>query len=302
MTAKGIVFDIQRGALHDGPGIRSVVFLKGCPMKCSWCCNPESQSPNIQLRYRSALCRHCGECARVCPQHCINAGSGDLKIDFEKCEACGRCVKKCFTHALSLAGMEMTVDDVMEQVYADKRYYDVSGGGLTLSGGDALMQYDFALALLMAAREAGINTCLENEGCTGGERLSRILKWVDHLYWDYKLTDPESHILHTGISNEVVLDSLHTASSANVPVTLRCPVIPSLNDNEEHLHAIVTLQKRYRNIKAVHLLPYHAYGNIKYSEIGLACRCEHMPSMRKEDLIPLAIRLNALGATGVSIP
>lgn len=182
MTVKGIVSDIQRGALHDGPGIRSVVFLKGCPMKCSWCCNPESQSMDIQLRYRAALCRHCGECAKVCPQHCISAGNTGLKIDFEKCKACGRCAEKCFTHALSLVGRKMTVDDVMSQVNADRKYYEVSGGGLTLSGGDALMQYDFALAILMAARDAGINTCLESEGCIGGERLSYILKWVDHLY------------------------------------------------------------------------------------------------------------------------
>lgn len=298
---KGIIFDIQRCAFNDGPGIRTVIFFKGCPMHCSWCCNPESQSNILELRYKKVLCSHCGICVEKCPSKCIIFNSDKIDIDYNRCNICKVCVVNCPKGALSIFGEEMTVKDIIGYAYSDIEYYKISGGGITLSGGDVLMQYDFASSLLQAAKKKGINTCLETEGTIGGDKLKKILQWVDYIYWDYKLSDEGMHLQHTGVALEGVLDSLDIAASSNRPITLRCPIIPTLNDNKIHLRKIAELQKRYKSISEIHLLPYHTYGKHKYQEIGKVYSLSHLKSLDKQDIVELADYLKSLGASGVII-
>ena len=200
----GIVFDIQKFALYDGPGIRTVVFLKGCPLKCAWCCNPESQSRQPQLSYNQEKCRHCFSCVPVCSSKAHKILDGKHRLDFGKCCAIGACVAECAYDALKIMGKRLESDLVLEQVIKDQAYFEKSGGGLTLSGGEPMMQFDFTLELLQKAKKRGLNTCVETCGYAPIHHFRQILPLVDHFLYDYKLTDNSLHQRYTGVPNDVI--------------------------------------------------------------------------------------------------
>lgn len=268
----GRVFDIQRFSTHDGPGIRTTVFLKGCPLHCLWCHNPEGISPQSHLSFDSEKCADCGECVRVCRNqaHTVEI-TNELVIhtlDRLRCEVCGDCALRCPAGCLELVGRDLTVDEVMREVLADRSFYQRTGGGLTISGGEPLMQIDFTAALLQAAKKEGIHCCLETCGFASWERLHRILPLVDLFLYDYKLTDPQAHARYTGKSNEVILENLRHLYAAGANIRLQCPLIPGVNDTDDHRAAIATLLVSMPRLEGVSFLPYHPLGKSKLNRFG----------------------------------
>ncbi len=267
---QGTVFDIQRFCLDDGPGIRTTVFLKGCMLRCAWCHNPESLSDKVQLAYYDSKCVRCGRCAAVCPQGVHSfPPEGTHRVDFAACVACGKCVNACPAGALALLGRRMEAADVIAQVMKDEAYYRHSGGGVTFSGGEPTMQFAFLKELLHLAKEQGLHTCIETNGCLAPSRMRELLPEIDLVLLDYKMTDEAMHRQYVGIDRSVVLAAFALLGEEKQPVVLRAPIIPGLNDNEEHFAAIRALKAKYPNILRAQVMPYHTIGRGKYGEIGL---------------------------------
>ncbi|MCX6309411.1 MAG: glycyl-radical enzyme activating protein [Bacteroidia bacterium] len=268
MSEKAIIFDIQRASLHDGPGIRTTIFLKGCPLDCLWCHNPEATKSERQLFFHFDKCTHCGDCASVCPQEVHSFIENKHSIDYEACTFCGKCVDACNASALKIIGTEMTVDEVMAEVMADFDFYKNSGGGMTLSGGEPLFQYSFAKAILKRCKELGVHTCVETSGFVTPMKFTTLLPFIDVLLFDYKVTGSEMHEKYTGVPSPVILDNLHAAYRYGVQIMLRCPVVPGINDTNLHFEAIAALHKKYPKLNGIELLPYHDMGNSKRISIG----------------------------------
>lgn len=268
MSETGTIFDIQKFSLHDGPGIRTTVFLKGCQMRCVWCHNPESLRAEKQLAFMEHKCLQCQRCAEVCPHGCHQFAQGRHKIDYSACQACGRCVEACPAQALKIYGQTRDVDDIIAEVIKDKPYFEKTGGGITLSGGEAMFQFSFALSLAKAAKAAGLHVCIETNGASRPERYREIAPWVDLFLLDYKVTDVRAHKSHTGIAKRVVETTLETLNEIGAKVVLRCPLIPGYNFNDEHLAAIRAITARYDAIQHAEILPYHNLGMAKHRELG----------------------------------
>lgn len=263
----GIVFNIQRFCINDGPGIRTTVFFKGCPLRCVWCHNPESHSCKEELLYDADKCIGCGRCGMACPQSAHTFASVH-KIDRKQCISCGICADKCGFNALELAGKEITVEGILAEVLQDKVFYDNSGGGVTLSGGEPLMQFDFAYELLKQAKQNGIHTCIETCGFAKTEDILKIAEFTDVFLYDWKLTNDELHKEYTGVSNRQILDNLRAVDAIGSKIILRCPIIPNVNDTEEHFLGIANVANSLENILAIEIEPYHSLGNNKYKKLG----------------------------------
>lgn len=264
----GHIFDIQRFALHDGPGIRTTVFLKGCPLHCSWCHNPESWSRKPQLMYQGEKCRNCLKCVELCPDSAHRQSGGRHILDLSKCSGCGICVENCIYGALKLSGYEADADTVMKEVAADISYYESSGGGLTVSGGEPMLQPAFLKELLQKAKSMGIHTCLETSGYARWEVFEQILGDVDLFLFDIKHLNDELHKKYTGVSNRLILENLDRLYRKGTEIRLRCPMIPGVNDTGEHIRGIAGLKRKYPNLSGVEILPYHDMGKGKWEQVG----------------------------------
>lgn len=296
----GIVFDISRGSLHDGPGIRTTVFLKGCPLRCKWCHNPESQSFQPQLSYNDGKCMRCGTCAAVCPEE-VHEFIGDKhKVDYSRCRLNGKCIHECPTGALSVIGKSIPAHEVMAEVLKDKKFYANSGGGLTVSGGEPTSQLDFLLELLSIAKHEGISTCIETCGYAKREAFEKVLPLADCFLYDYKLTDSKMHSEFTGVPNDLILSNLEYLHGAGAGIILRCPIIPGINDNEAHFRGIAEIMKRFPLIREVQLMAYNNWGNSKNRNIGCFDYFESFnPSEEDKNLWVRTIK--GLGCEKVSI-
>lgn len=301
MNEKAIIFDIQRASLHDGPGIRTTIFLKGCPLDCLWCHNPEATKTERQLFYQYDKCKLCGDCVIVCDQKAHLFVEKQHTIDYDKCKLCGKCVENCNYSALKIIGQEMTVDEVMVEVMADYDFYQNSGGGITLSGGEPLFQYPFAKALLMRSRELGINTCIETSGFVSPFKLKQLFPLIDVLLFDYKITDKLDHEKYTGAPNQAILENLNAAYRYGISIILRCPVIPGINDNDWHFNAIAELNEKYPKLKAIEILPYHDMGNNKRISIGNAETLTELKTVLPETTQQWLEQLRELGCDKVII-
>jgi pyruvate formate lyase activating enzyme len=268
MSEKAIIFDIQRASLHDGPGIRTTIFLKGCPLNCLWCHNPESTVAKRQLFFHFDKCTNCGDCAKVCEENVHRFTDGKHSIDYSRCTFCGKCVEACNVSALRIIGSEMTTNEVMREVMTDLDFYKKSGGGMTLSGGEPLLQFAFSMEILKKCKETVVNTCVETSGEISTQKFIQILPYVDVLLFDYKATGFAEHKKYTGVSNERILKNLDLAYHYGVPIILRCPIIPGINDNDLHFMGICEMDKKYPNLKGIEILPYHTMGNSKRISIG----------------------------------
>lgn len=267
--AEGDIFDIQRFSLNDGPGIRTIVFLKGCPLSCWWCSNPESQRRRPVVMYNAADCVRCRRCESACQRHAVTfMYDGRRHFDYQACTGNGDCAAVCPTGALVMKGRSIRVGELIEILKKDRSTFRHSGGGVTLSGGDPLMQPDFAGELLKACKAQGWNTAIETEGCAETETYLRLVPYIDTILMDIKHMDPEKHRLFTGVSNELILNNARRVS-AFAPLTIRVPVIPKFNESEEEIRAIAEFAASLGKVRYVHLLPYHSLGENKYRMMGI---------------------------------
>lgn len=295
MSEKAIVFDIQRASLHDGPGIRTTIFLKGCPLNCLWCHNPEAVASKRQLFLHFDKCTQCGDCEKVCEDDVHHFIDGKHTIDYDKCTFCGKCVEACNFNALKIIGNEMSADEVMREIMADVDFYTNSGGGMTLSGGEPLLQLDFSIELLQRSREMGIKTCVETSGFIATEQFKKVLPLVDIFLFDYKVTGSEEHRKYTGVPNERIVENLDLAYQYGVPIILRCIIVPGINDTETHFRAISDLNEKYPDLLGIEILPYHTMGNSKRISIGIGETLSHLETVPPEMAEEWIARLKQMG-------
>ena len=268
-AATGRVFDVQRFSLHDGPGIRTVVFFKGCPLRCAWCANPESQRAAPEVAWFENLCAGCGRCAEACTRGAVTMDGGRPVTDRRLCAACGDCAAACARGARRLMGREVTADDVIADVRRDAPFYRRSGGGVTFSGGEPLSQPAFLLACLRRCRRLGYHTTVETCGQARWEDLVAAAEVADLFLYDLKQLDPERHEQLTGAGNELVLENLEQLLATGAEVRVRVPVVPGANDDAASVAALADFVARHPGIRKLELLPYHPLGLHKYAALDL---------------------------------
>lgn len=265
----GIITTIQRMSIHDGPGIRSTVFLKGCNLRCRWCHNPETWSSHRQLMHVVDRCIGCGCCVAVCPEHALSLQAGKLKVNRLRCLAEGVCTEACLQDALQVVGRVVPAQSLVDELMEDVVFFEESGGGVTLSGGEPLMQPGFALEILQECRRRGIHTALETNLTASWETIHSFLPWVDLWMCDLKLADRDRHKTWTGAYNDQIIGNLYRLSEAGVPVVLRTPVVPDVNDNASEISAICRLATAWPNVLYYELLEFHALGFDKFRNLGM---------------------------------
>ena len=264
---RGTVFNVQRFSLHDGPGIRTTVFLKGCPLHCIWCHNPESWNAKAELLYRSASCIGCGECVRVCAENAHALQDGMHTFDRARCNGCLGCADICPSAALSAVGEEKSVEEILAVVLRDRQFY-ADGGGMTVSGGEPFAQSAFLLALLQAAKEHGVHTAIETSGAAQPTDLLAALPYTDLFLYDCKMMPGDMHKQYIGCDGKALAENLHLLDVHAAKIILRCPIIPGINDTREHFAYLAHLAGKSRHICAVHIEPYHTAGVSKAMDLG----------------------------------
>lgn len=264
--------------MHDGPGIRTTVFFKGCPLRCAWCHNPEGMAREPELSFTRQKCALCGACAVACPNgaHQIDIDTGEHRIDRSRCARCGKCVEACYPQALMIYGRNVTVDELAGEALADRAFYEESGGGVTASGGEPLLQSEFCAAFFKACRAQGVHTALDTCGAVAWEAFERVLPHTNLVLYDVKHIDAKAHRRWTGMGNGRILENLLAVGRAGVPVEVRIPCVPSVNDGA--IEDIAQFLTRIPTLTAVKLLPYHDFARSKYTAIGLI---DTMPRVEK---------------------
>ena len=269
MNKEGVILDIQKFSIHDGPGIRTTVFLKGCPLNCLWCHNPESKNFNPQLSYDINKCIMCGKCETVCPVKAHKFEKNIHHIDYSVCTLCGKCIEACPAGSLSIYGKVMSVDEIIKEVEKDKTFFDNTGGGITISGGEPLSRIEFASALAKAAKERGIHVTVETSGFAAPESIEKIADHTDLFLFDYKVSDYELSEKLIGTKDlKKILENLDLIYSKKKAIIIRCPFIPEHNITEKHFRQIAELEEKYPDLLGIEILPYHNFGKNKADNIG----------------------------------
>ena len=290
------VLEIERFALHDGPGIRTTVFLKGCPLRCPWCANPESQQSRKQLMHFQNLCAACGACVRACPSGAASLEQGRISFNRAMCLGCETCARVCPSGAIRFSGMRMSPKAVLDEVLRDRAYYEKTSGGLTVSGGEPLAQREGLEALLDLARKSGLHVAVETSGQAVAEAFDSILERADLILFDLKHCDPETLKRVTGADLTLILQNLSRAVGGGREVIVRIPVIPGFNRDEATLTAILGLAAE-RGVREAHLLSYHVLGRSKYAQLGLNYGWDAPGPLDKASLAPMIKRAKPLGIT-----
>ena len=266
---KGVVYNIQRFAVHDGPGIRTLVYMKGCPLGCLLCSSPQSQRATPQILHNEVVCQMCGRCIDVCPLEAITLSEEQgWETDRELCTACGTCVDACLNQALERVGKDTTVEELYREIAKDSPFYRRSKGGVTVGGGEPTMQHEFVTEFLKKCKQHYIHTVIETCGYVKWEHLERILQYVDLLYYDIKHMDPVVHKELTGVSNELILENARQASAMR-PMIIRIPTVPGLTDSDDNISATARFAAELgENLQRIELLPYHKFGTQTYDRLG----------------------------------
>lgn len=279
----GRIFNIQKFSINDGPGIRTVVFFKGCPLKCAWCANPESQEMRTQILWDEKKCQHCLTCVKNCPVQAIKNFGEKISVDCKICTECKICVENCPARALTIEGEKKSVEEILRVVMQDVDFYEESGGGVTLSGGEAMMQADFAVELLQALKEKNIHTAIETTGFAPPEIFARVIKHLDLILFDIKHWDENYHKKKTGVSNVPILKNMKFAIDEGKEVLPRMPVIPDYNNSLDDAKNFV---RRLNEVgaKKIQLLPFHQFGENKYKLLGRNYEFDNVKALHAEDL------------------
>lgn len=302
MGVEGLVLDVDRFASHDGPGIRTAVFLKGCPLSCVWCHSPESQGAHPELLYQDERCNGCGLCPATCPEHALVMGQSGEKdgerqvavLDRDACTACGKCVEVCYPGALRIGGAKTTVGKMVRQVAADAPFFTSSGGGVTLSGGEPARQPDFSYNFLLACQKIGIHTAMETTGYARREVMQRLASVTDLLLYDVKLIDSAAHRKYTGVPNELIVRNLRMLADDGNDIQVRLPCIPGINDSANHVRDISRLVAN-AGIKRIALLPYNSAAGAKYDWTGTSYELAESTTQTAEYMEGLADICQAAG-------
>jgi len=265
----GNIFEISRFRYDDGPGIRTVIFLKGCPLACVWCHNPESLDSNIQIFFDQEKCVLCKACMHACRKSCHSIVNEKHVFDRTNCDLCMDCVNACCFSALSSVGKKISIEEAIDEAVKDKPFYDVSGGGVTISGGEPTYQYKFTLNTLKKLKEIGINTAIETNGFTQTELFENIITYCDYILFDCKAVNENKHIRFVGASNDLIMKNLRRADKMNKKIILRAPIVPDCNDSKEDLLAIANLSKTLKNLLYIEIMPYHPLGISKCKNLGI---------------------------------
>lgn len=298
---KGRIFALHRFSVHDGPGIRTTVFLKGCPLRCMWCHNPESLDPEFEIAWIAHCCVSCGRCVCACPSGAHRLENGRHRYDRSVCRKCGRCADACVFGSLEFTGKEMEAGEVVAEVLKDSVFYEESGGGVTVSGGEPLSQWQFVRDLLSELRLHHVHTAVETCGFGPPAAFQSLLPVTDLFLFDIKAMDPDKHVRLTGSSNDAILRNLDFLMSRGARVVLRCPLVPGLNDSDEDLQGLAQLCSRYPDLAGLELLPYHNTGNDKYVRYGRNNPLPGLPSATTEDRERWRAFFIGAGISGVKV-
>ena len=293
-STEGLVFDIKRYATDDGPGIRTTVFLKGCPLRCWWCHNPEGQVSKPELMYRKNKCTGCFKCSEACPIKALTHREEKLSIDRRLCDLCGECAETCPTGALEFSGKTTSLAEVTKEIEKDKAFYDESDGGVTFSGGEPLMQADFLESLLEECRKRGIHTAVDTCGYAPKKDFAKIMSKVDVFLFDIKVMDERVHKKFTGVSNKLILENFTQLADDGCNILVRFPVIPSINDDERNVNKTGEFLRK-NGIENIHLLPYHRAGIAKYRSLGRRYKLNSVRSPSEEELRRIKRKLDTFG-------
>ncbi len=291
----GIIFDIKRYAIHDGPGIRTTVFLKGCPLACRWCHNPEGIQSAPFLTYQKGRCIRCAECVANCPEQAICLEPEGIVPSESPCTNCFTCTEICPSEARERVGRKLTARELLSEIQKDIPFYDTSGGGVTFSGGEPLMQAEFLIELLKLCGNEHIHRAVDTSGYAGSEALMSVAEHTDLFLYDLKMMDPDKHEKYTGVSNHLILDNLMQLARKRIDLIIRIPLIPGVNDDAENLDRIGLFMNRLANVGKVHILPYHNFQKTKYTRFEMHYNSGNITLPTKDMLIHAKTRLENFG-------